>query len=103
MPGGNSSEELWEALEAEVNQERAAVLGRLGRRAESAISRCQALLESVDTDSDSSIDAYEAARQAALDTVSDLCLQREIVGLSDQTLVHQLYRVPPSLRQRNTS
>ena len=100
MPSGGSSERLSEALEALFNQERAAVLGRMGRRAETAISRCEQLLASVDTASDRSIDAYEKARQAALDAVADLCLQREIVGLTDQKWVHQTYRVPRSLRPR---
>lgn len=103
MPVGGSAEELWKAIEVELNHERAAVLGRLGRRVETAISNCEALLESVDGGDDLSIDTYEASRRAALGAISDLCLQREIVGFSDQRWVHQVYRVPPSMRPGNTS
>ena len=101
MPGG-SSDDLWRAVEVELLQERAAVLGRLGQRAEDAIKSCEALLPSVDRSDDSSVEAYEAARDLARAAVSDLCLQREIVGLSDQRWVHQTYRVPPSLRSTRT-
>jgi hypothetical protein len=102
MPGGRSSDDLWRAVEVELLQERAAVLGRLGRRAEDAIASCEALLESVNRSDDSAVEAYEAARVVALAAVSDLCLQREIVGLSDQRWVHRAYRVPPSLRGTGT-
>jgi hypothetical protein len=100
VPGsGRSSEDLWRAAELELQQEKAAVLGRLGRRAEEAIAACEALDASVDHGDDGSIEAYEEARRAAMAAVSDLCLQREIAGLTDQRWVYQMYRVPPSLRR----
>jgi hypothetical protein len=90
-----SVERSFAAIEDELNRERAGVLGRCGRRVEAAISTCEALLGDVEAGDQHAIDAYRAARRAALQAISDLCLQREVVGLFDHSWVHRTYRVPP--------
>jgi hypothetical protein len=82
-------------LEYEIAQERAATLGRLGRRLENALAALQ---------------AYDAARQEAL-TASDrtarrqlvleagealwyFVIQRELTGFRDSAEVMRDYRVP---------
>lgn len=83
------------AIEYELNQERAATLGRYGRQAEQAIAECQALLDRLDTDDPDAVAAYRQARQIAVEAVDALCLQREVLRLFDDRRVHEIYRVPP--------
>jgi hypothetical protein len=101
MTARTPAERFYEAVESELDQERASVLGRYGRRVEEAIARCHDRLAQLDgddpdTDADTdTVDAYRAERRAALHAVADLCLQREVLGLNDHTWVHRIYRVPP--------
>lgn len=88
------------AIEFELNRERAAVLGRYGRKVEAAIASCQALLEDIDDGDTTSVEAYMARRRAALQAIDDLCFQQEMLGVFDSARVHQLYRVPPPLGDR---
>lgn len=89
------SEKFYDAIAAELNQERAAVLGKYGRRVEDAIARAEALLEQLDPGDPRSVDTYRSTRREALQAVSDLCLQREMLGLLDHTWVDRIYRIPP--------
>src|SRR3954466_6812402 len=96
MTARTPAERRFEAVESELDQERASVLRRYGRRVEEAIARCRDRLAPLDgADTGATIDAYRAERRAALDAVADLCLQREMLGLNDHTWVHRIYRVPP--------
>jgi hypothetical protein len=95
MPKRSAAERSFAAIEAELNGERATVLGRFGRRVEAAISSCEALLGDLERGDERAIEAYRAHRQAALQAITDLCVQREAVGLRDHSWVHRVYRVPP--------
>lgn len=97
MPERSAAERYFELVEAELNQERAAVLGRSGRRVEQAIARCEALVGALDESDERAVEAYRAERQAALRAISELCLQREAIGLTDHAWVERVYRVPPPL------
>jgi hypothetical protein len=90
-----AGERYLDLVELELNQERASVLGRFGRRVEQAIARCEALLGALDPHDQRAVEEYRAARASALQAVADLCLQREVVGLTDHSWVERLYRVPP--------
>ncbi len=92
MPTNRAAERYHEAVEEELNQERAAVLGRAGRRVEVAIARCEVLGTGADPDD---LDAYRAERQVMRRAIADLCIQREMLGLVDHSRIHATYRVPP--------
>ncbi len=83
------------ALEFELNRERAAVLGRYGRKVDAAIASCQALLDDLDEGDPTAVEAYKTRRRMAFQAIDDLCFQREMLGVFDSARVHQLYRVPP--------
>jgi hypothetical protein len=90
-----SSERFLAFIEAELNQERAALLGRFGRRVEKAIAVCEAQLAHLDPTDQRALDAYRSARAEALRAIDDLCLQREMVGLTDHSGIDRFYPVPP--------
>jgi hypothetical protein len=90
-----AGERYLDLVELELNQERASVLGRFGRRVEQAIAKCETLLETLDSRDDRAVEEYRAARASALQAVADLCLQREVIGLTDHRWVERHYRVPP--------
>src|SRR5687768_648935 len=96
----SAAEGHFAAIEFELNRERAAVLGRLGRKVEAAIARCHALLEDIDEGDAAALESYKAARRAALQAIDDLCFQHEMLGVFDSARVHQLYRIPPPLGDR---
>ena len=89
-------ERYFEALMAELNQERAAVLGRFGRRVEKALDGCVAEQSAADGGDEAALERYRAARSEAQRAIADLCLQREMIGLIDHSWVHRIYRVPPA-------
>ncbi len=97
MAERSAAEGFFGAIEWEFNRERAATLGRYGRKVEVAIASCQALLDGIDEDDMTAVEAYKASRRAALQAIDDLCFQREMVNVYDNARVHQLYRVPPAL------
>jgi hypothetical protein len=89
-------ERYFEALMAELNQERAAVLGRFGRRVERALDVCVAEQYAADRGDEAALERYRAARVEAQRAIADLCLQREMIGLVDHSWVHRIYRLPPA-------
>jgi hypothetical protein len=91
-----ASERNFEALMAELNQERAAVLGRFGRRVEEALAVCRAEDEAAHAGDEAALGRYRAARDEAQQAIADLCLQREMIGLIEHSWVHRLYPVPPA-------
>lgn len=95
MTDRSPSEKFFDSIAAELNEERAAVLGKYGRRVEDSIAKAESLLAQFDPDDQRSVDAYRASRKEVLRAVSDLCLQREMIGLLDHTWVQRIYRIPP--------
>ena len=89
-------ERYFEALVAELNQERAAVLGRFGRRVEEALEACAAEQSAVDDGDEAALGRYRAARHEAQRAIEALCLQREMIGLTDHSWVHRVCPVPPA-------
>ena len=89
------AERSFEAVQSELDQERAAVLGRYGRHVEDAIARCRALLPAMDGGDEEALAAYRVEQRTAVRAVEDFCLQREVLGLTDHAWVHRIYRVPP--------
>ena len=68
-------ERYFEALMAELNQERAAVLGRFGRRVEKALDACAAEQSAIDDGDEAALGRYRAARREAQRAIADLCLR----------------------------
>src|SRR5689334_20850350 len=99
----SAAEGFFGAIEFEFNRERAAVLGRFGRKAETAIARCHALLNAIELGDATAVERYTETRREALKAIEDLCLQREILGVYDNARVHRLYPVPPALGGRGPS
>ena len=94
MDSGTLAERYFEAVQAELDQERAAVLGRYGRRVEDAIGRCRALLAAADDGDEEALAAFRIEQRAAVRAVADFCLQREVLGLTDHAWVDRIYPVP---------
>ena len=76
------------------------MLGRYGRRVEAAIARCHELLDGIDDSDPRAVEAYAAARRAAVQAIDDFCFQREMLRLFGHARVHEVYRVPPPLGDR---
>ena len=93
----SAAEGFFAAIEFELNQERAAVLNRCGKKIEKAIAQCHAVLAQQSDGVPIDSVAYNRARRAALEAIDELCLQREMLGVYDNPRVHQLYPVPPAL------
>ena len=95
------AELFFKFIEAELNAERAAVLGRYGRRIEEALAACEALEPTMG--GDSSKVAYRAARERVMKAIADLCFQREMIGLHDHSWVHRIYQVPPPVQPTDSA
>jgi hypothetical protein len=91
----SAAERNFELVEAELNGERAAVLGRYGRRVERAFATCAERRAELDVNDESSVAAYRSARRRALQAIADLCFQREMIGLTEHSRVYETYPVPP--------
>lgn len=90
-------EKRFEAVEAELNAERAAVLGRYGQRVEKALAACRQRQAELDVDDHESLAAYRSARERVLEAIADLCFQREMIGLTDHSWVHRVHPAPPQI------
>lgn len=94
-------EQYFDAVTAELNRERAAVLGRAGRRVEKAQAACEISLAELDAVAGSgeehaaALADYRSARRALVHARADLCLQREVLGLLDHRGVDEVYPLPP--------
>jgi hypothetical protein len=91
------SERAFSATEAEVNAERAAALGRAGRRVEAAFARCEVLLAELEleTADHESVTGYRAARAEFDQAMYAYLVQREAIGLVDHRAVRQTFPRPP--------
>jgi len=95
----NRSEAAFAALEAELSRERAATLGRLGRKLETALQRCEELAARLDaspptTDAERTRELLRKAVRDAEELRWMFCVQRESMGLTDHGWVYRLYPLP---------
>jgi len=96
------SERAFAAVQAELDGERAAVLGRTGRRLEAAIATCHAVARRLDATTDDGARAallaeYRSARAASEEWRWRLHVQREAIGLTEHRWVDRVYP-PPAMR-----
>lgn len=91
------SERLFNSVQAEIDDERAAALGRAGRRVERAFARCQLLLRELDgTDVDDGVTVdYRAARAEFDHAMYAYLVQREAIGLLDHRAIRHAFPRPP--------
>jgi hypothetical protein len=98
--GHERSERFHAAVQAEIDEERAAVLGRVAERLERARARCTELAAALDASAEpdaQTVAAYRAAHDESEHWRWVLCLQREAIGLYDHRWVDAVY---PSLPRR---
>ena len=87
------------AVEAEINEERAAALGRAGRKVQVQFERCRGLLAQLDA-SDEPVDRHEllAEYREARDEFElrrwQLTVHREAIGLNDHRWIERIYPTP---------
>jgi hypothetical protein len=98
------AERAFAAVQQELDNERAAVLGRTGRGLDAALATCSALVRLLDTPIDDDDDAraallveYRAARATSEAWRWRLHVQREVLGLTDHRWVDRIYP-PPAMR-----
>ena len=94
------AERYHNAVRAELDEERAAVLGRVARRLEQARARCEALgarLDAAATPDPELLAEHRLAHAEADRWRWVLCVQREAIGLFDHRWVDAVY---PPLRRR---
>jgi hypothetical protein len=82
---------FFEEVRHELARERAAALGRAGRRVEEARDACLALARRPEV----TADAYRAALATFDEARWEFCVQREALGLYDHTWVDRIYPPPP--------
>ena len=97
----SASERFHAAVQQELNEERAAVLGRTGRRLEESLARCRALGRQLEAVAEGPARArlladYRAARNDSEEWRWRLCLQREVLGLTEHRWVDRVYPPPPA-------
>lgn len=93
------SETCFAAVQTELNGERAAALGRTGRRLEAALARCAYLEAELDAEHapkcrQALTDEYREARGDSEQWRWKLCVQREALGLNDHAWVDRIYPTP---------
>ncbi len=96
----HSAERFHAAVEAELNEERSSVLGRVSRKLEEARARAEALAAELDRSPTHDPDVLAEHRQAHAEATRwrwVLCVQREAIGLYDHRWVDATY---PTLRRR---
>ena len=96
----HSAERFHAAVEAELNEERTAVLVRVSRRLEEARARAEHLGSQLDRSAIPDPDVLADHRQAHAEAARwkwVLCVQREAIGLYDHRWIDATY---PALRRR---
>jgi hypothetical protein len=94
------SERAFAAVQQELDVERAAVLGRTGRRLEEALAACVAIGRRLDatTDEDARTELlaeYRSARALSEEWRWRLHVQREAIGLTEHRWVDRVHPPPP--------
>jgi hypothetical protein len=91
------SERRFNAIQAEIDGERAAALGRAGRRVEDTFRHCQELLATMTDHADDGPvrTAYREARASFDHAMYAYVVQREAIGLVDHRDVRRAYPRPP--------
>jgi hypothetical protein len=92
----NFAEQHFAAVEAELNTERGAALGRTGQKLEDHFNRCQQLAPLVDAEPDSTelLHRYRQAWAAFEECRWRLIVQREALGLCDHRWVDRVFPRP---------
>ncbi len=96
------AERAYAAVQQELDNERAAVLGRTGRRLEELLTRCAALGRQLDATTDEAtrttlLAEYRSARASSEEWRWRLHVQREALGLTDHRPVDRV--LPPADRR----
>ena len=90
------SERAFNAVQSEIDAERAAALGRAGRRVEAAFARCQDVLGRLDADpAGDVVDGYRTARAEFDQAMYAYLVQREAIGLLDHRAIRHTFPRPP--------
>lgn len=83
-------------VESELNQERAAALGRAVRKVEVHFERCHELRALLDgPDGSDLVDEYREARAAFEHARWQLCVHREAIGLNNHRWIDSIFPMPP--------
>ena len=87
------------AVEVELNEERAAALGRAGRKVQVQFERCQQLVAQLDAPDDDAdphqlLLEYREARDEFELRRWQLCVHREAIGLNDHRWVDRVFPTP---------
>jgi hypothetical protein len=93
------AERNFAAVEAEINEERAAALGRAGRKVQVQFERCQQLIAQLDAPEDlpdrhDLLAEYREARDEFEQRRWQLCVHREAIGLNDHRWIDRVYPTP---------
>jgi hypothetical protein len=93
------AERSFAVVESEINEERAAALGRAGRKVETRFQRCHELIEQIDA-ADASTAAqllhdYRAARDEFEQARWQLTVHREAIGLNNHSWIDRTFPRPP--------
>lgn len=93
-------ETAFEFVERELNSERAATLGRAGRRIEAALVECRQAQEAMAAAPPDDAEAplrYRQAYRHYVEARDQFCMYREALGLYDHRRVDEIYRPPRAL------
>jgi hypothetical protein len=94
-------ETLFADLDAELNRERAAALGRAARKLEAQLQRCSVLLRRLEAppagDTSALIGEYREARGESERLRWNFHVQREALRLYDHRWVDRIYPRPPAM------
>ena len=103
----DAREAFHDVIEQELNSERAAVLGKAGRKMEAALAggaRAGEVLAAAGPGQwAAAVDAYRAAFRRYQDARMGLCIYREALGLNDHRRVDEIFRPPPPPPPRGAS
>ena len=87
------------AVQSEIDEERAAALGRAGRKVQVQFERCQQLIARLDALPVGSpmhdlLDEYRRARDEFEHRRWQLCVHREAIGLNDHRWIDRIFPTP---------
>jgi hypothetical protein len=93
------AERNFAAVQSEIAEERAAALGRAGRKVEVQFERCQQLIEQLDGVTDAGprhelLAQYRQARDEFEHRRWQLCVHREAIGLNDHRWIDRIFPTP---------